>query len=67
MLHMHTKFSTYEFPIPSRPLPRGLLKYDDVVVAIKLVLAAMTLYAVIMGIFFSPAVGVTFGIQVMKY
>lgn len=49
---------------PERPLPRGLLKYDDVVVAINLVLAAMILYAVILGVWFSPSVGITFGIQV---
>lgn len=47
-----------------RPLPRGLLKYDDVVVAINLVLAAMILYAVILGVWFNPSVGITFGIQV---
>ena len=47
-----------------RPLPRGLIKYDEVITVINMVLAAMSLYAGMLAWRFTLSVGLTFGLQV---
>ena len=42
---------------PERPLPRGLLAYDEVVLVIKLTLAGLLGYACLMGARFGANVG----------
>ena len=47
-----------------RPLPRGLIKYREVVIVIYITLFAMAAYAVMLGLRFNWTVAILFGIQV---
>lgn len=47
-----------------RPLPRGLIKYGEVVRVIYLTLVAMAAYAVVLGLRFNWSVAILFGTQV---
>ena len=63
-LTVHTKRIAHLCIVFCRPLPRGLIKYSEVVTVIQLVLGSMTMYACVMAWKFSLATGITFGVQV---
>ncbi|KJE89029.1 hypothetical protein CAOG_00588 [Capsaspora owczarzaki ATCC 30864] len=50
---------------PDRPLPRGLILYDELVNAIRLEIALLCVYAVVLWFVFSPLAGATFGLQIV--
>ena len=50
--------------LPHRPLPRGLIKYEEAVKVINITLLLMIIYAFVLGLRYDWSVAVMFGIQV---
>lgn len=49
---------------PERPLPRGLIRFDEVVTAIHLTLCFMVLYGFLLGLRFNWSVAILFALQI---
>ena len=56
--------SVYIVHVHFRPLPRGLVQYDEVVSVINYSLGAMFVYAGLLALRFSWTIGVMYAIQV---